>query len=123
MGLEVLAYDPYVDAAAMEELGVQVVDLETVLGNSDYISLHSPLTDETSHLINAETLALMKPTAYLVNAARGGLIDEDALLAAVSERPDCGRRAGRVSGRTGGCGPPLSGGRTHLAHAPCRMVF
>ena len=83
LGLEVLAYDPYVDAAAMEELGVQVVDLETVLRNSDYISLHSPLTDETSHLINAETLALMKPTAYLVNAARGGLIDEDALLAAV----------------------------------------
>ena len=83
LGLEVLAYDPYVDAAAMEELGVQVVDLETLLRNSDYISLHSPLTDETSHLIKAETLALMKPTAYLVNAARGGLIDEDALLAAV----------------------------------------
>ena len=83
LGLRVLAYDPYVDAAAMEELGVQVADLETVLRQSDYISLHSPLTDETSRLINAETLGLMKPTAYLVNAARGGLIDEDALLAAV----------------------------------------
>ena len=83
LGLRVLAYDPYVDAAAMEELGVQVADLETVLRQSDYVSLHSPLTDETSRLINAETLALMKPTAYLVNAARGGLIDEDALLAAV----------------------------------------
>ena len=83
LGLEVLVYDPYVDAAAMEELGVQVVDLETVLRKADYISLHSPLTEETSHLINAKTLALMKPTAYLVNAARGGLVDEDALLAAV----------------------------------------
>jgi D-3-phosphoglycerate dehydrogenase len=83
LGLEVLVYDPYVDAAAMEELGAQVVDLETVLRKADYISLHSPLTEETHHLINAETLALMKPTAYLVNAARGGLIDEDALLAAV----------------------------------------
>ena len=83
LGLEVLVYDPYVDAAAMEELGVQVVDLETVLRKADYISLHSPLTEETRHLINAKTLALMKPTAYLVNAARGGLVDEDALLAAV----------------------------------------
>ena len=83
LGLEVLAYDPYVDKAVMETLGVQVVDLETVLRRSDYISLHSPLTDETRLLINAETLALMKPTAFLVNAARGPLIDEDALLAAV----------------------------------------
>ena len=83
LGLKVLACDPYVDAAAMEALGVQVVDLETLLRNSDYISLHSPLTEETRHLMNAETLALMKPTAYLVNAARGDLIDEDALLAAV----------------------------------------
>ena len=83
LGLEVLVYDPYVDAAAMEKLGVQVVDLETVLRKADYISLHSPLTEETRHLINAGTLALMKPTAYLVNAARGGLVDEDALLAAV----------------------------------------
>lgn len=83
LGLEVLVYDPYVDAAAMAELGVQVVDLETLLYKSDYISLHSPLTDETRHLINAETLAMMKPTAYLVNAARGALVDEDALLAAV----------------------------------------
>ena len=83
LGLEVLVFDPYVDAAAMEELGVQVVDLETVLRKADYISLHSPLTEDTSHLINAGTLALMKPTAYLVNAARGGLVDEDALLAAV----------------------------------------
>ena len=83
LGLEVLVYDPYVDAAAMEELGVQVVDLETVLRKADYISLHSPLTEDTSHLINTKTLALMKPTAYLVNAARGGLVDEDALLAAV----------------------------------------
>ena len=83
LGLDVIAYDPYVDAAAMAELGVQVVDLETLLRTADYISLHSPLTEETRHLMNAETLAMMKPTAYLVNAARGGLIDEDALLAAV----------------------------------------
>ena len=90
LGLNVLAYDPYVNTSIMDSLGVRVVDLETVLRQSDYISLHSPLTDETRHLINAETLALMKPTAFLVNAARGPLIDEDALLAAV--------RAGRIAG-------------------------
>ncbi len=83
LGLDVIVYDPYVDAAAMAELGVRVVDLETLLRTADYISLHSPLTEETRHLMNAETLAMMKPTAYLVNAARGGLVDEDALLAAV----------------------------------------
>ena len=85
LGLEVLAYDPYVDAAAMAEMGVQMASLETVLQKSDFISLHSPLTDDTRHLINAETLGMMKPTAYLVNAARGGLVDEEALLAAVRE--------------------------------------
>ena len=83
LGLNVIAHDPYVDAAVMEGMGVQVVDLETLLRAADYISLHAPLTEETHHLMNARTLALMKPTAYLVNAARGGLIDEDALLAAV----------------------------------------
>ena len=83
LGLDIIVYDPYVDAAAMAELGVRVVDLETLLRTADYISLHSPLTEETRHLMNAETLAMMKPTAYLVNAARGGLVDEDALLAAV----------------------------------------
>ncbi len=83
LGLDVIVYDPYVDAAAMAELGVRVVDLEMLLRTADYISLHSPLTEETRHLMNAETLTMMKPTAYLVNAARGGLVDEDALLAAV----------------------------------------
>ncbi len=85
LGLKVLAFDPYADAAVMADLGVRLVDLDTLLRSSDYISLHSPLTKETHRLINAETLALMKPTAYLVNAARGGLIDEEALLAAVRE--------------------------------------
>ena len=90
VGLKVLVFDPYADAAVMAELGVQLVDLETLLRDSDYISLHSPLTSETSRLINAETLAQMKPTAYLVNAARGGLVDEEALLAAV--------QAGQIAG-------------------------
>ena len=79
----------------MEELGAQVIDLETVLRKADYISLHSPLTEETHHLINAETLALMKPTAYLVNAALTGSAGDRRGRAAGSgaERPDCGRLA------------------------------
>jgi len=82
-GLKILAYDPYLDAAAIQAAGAQSADLDTILRESDFISLHLPLTDETKHLINAKTLATMKPTAYLVNTARGGLIDEAALLAAV----------------------------------------
>jgi D-3-phosphoglycerate dehydrogenase / 2-oxoglutarate reductase len=82
-GLKILAYDPYLDAAAIQAAGAQSADLDTILSESDFISLHLPLTDETQHLINAKTLATMKPTAYIVNTARGGLIDETALLVAV----------------------------------------
>lgn len=83
LGLEVIVHDPYLDNQVIEAAGVRAVDWETLLRTSDYISLHTPLTDTTHHLINAEALALMKPTAYLINTARGPLIDEDALLKAV----------------------------------------
>jgi phosphoglycerate dehydrogenase-like enzyme len=71
----------------MEEasLGVTYVPLDDVFRQADVITLHTPLSDETQHLVNAERLALLKPTAILVNAARGGLVDEDALLAALNE--------------------------------------
>jgi D-3-phosphoglycerate dehydrogenase len=69
---------------------VQAVDLPTLLAQSDYISLHSPLTRENRHIINAGALAQMKPSAYLINTARGPLIDEAALLDAV--------RAGVIAG-------------------------
>ena len=90
LGLEVIVHDPYLDAAVIEGLGARAVDLETLLRTADYISLHAPLTEETRHLMNARTLGLMKQTAYLVNAARGALIDEEALLAAV--------QAGQIAG-------------------------
>lgn len=87
LGMDVIGYDPY-------ELGVpdgaDAVDLETLLAESDIVCLACPETDETRGLINADTLALMKPTAYLVNTARGGLVDESALLAAL----DAGKLAG-----------------------------
>ncbi len=90
IGLDVMAYDPYIAPDVIAAAAVRAVDLETLLLTSDYISLHMPLLDSTRHLIDARALSLMKPTAFLINAARGGLIDEDALLTAV--------RAGQIAG-------------------------
>ena len=90
LGLEVLVYDPYLSAAALAGSGVRLVDLPTLLRESDYISLHAPLTRDNRHIIDAAALSQMKPTAYLINTARGPLIDEAALLAAV--------RAGTIAG-------------------------
>ncbi|NUQ00271.1 MAG: C-terminal binding protein [Armatimonadetes bacterium] len=80
LGMEVIGYDPKIMAPPEQ---VEMVDLQTVLAESDIVCLLCPATAETHHLINAETLALMKPSAYLVNTARGALIDEAALLAAL----------------------------------------
>lgn len=73
-----------------DEENVHYADLETVLKNSDYISLHCPLTPATRHLINADTLALMKPTAFLINTSRGALIDEQALIQALKDHKIAG---------------------------------
>jgi len=81
----VLAYDPFVDADAMSEAGAESKTLDEVLAESDFISLHLPANDETRAMINAEKFALMKPTAIVVNTARGETVDQDALLAALRE--------------------------------------
>jgi len=86
MGMEVLAYDPHPRA----DDGIRYVPLDTLLAESDVISLHCPLTPQTAHLIDARALALMKPTAYLINTSRGALIDTPALLEALNQ----GRLAG-----------------------------
>lgn len=78
-GMSVLACDPYLD----ESPGIELCALERVLTESDVISLHVPVNDETYHLIDAERLAMMKPGSYLVNLSRGGVIDEPALAAAL----------------------------------------
>ena len=85
-GLELLVFDPFVNSNIIEKAGGKSVDLETVLKNSDFISLHTAVTQETSGMINRERLAMMKPTAYLINTARGALIDEGALLEALIKR-------------------------------------
>ena len=80
----VLAYDPFQNTQAASELGVRFVEIHELLAQSDYVSLHLPLIKETKHLINAEALSIMKPGAFLINTARGGLIDEAALMAALA---------------------------------------
>jgi D-3-phosphoglycerate dehydrogenase len=84
-GLEmtVQAFDPFVSADYAAALGVSLVNMPTLLQTSDYVTLHASLTDQTRQMIGAEELALMKPTAALINCARGGLIDEAALQAAL----------------------------------------
>jgi len=88
--MRVLAYDPFVTAEQAAALGVTLTDLDTVISQADFVSVHVPATTETYHLINRERIAQMKDGAYVLNLARGPLVDEDALLAAV----DSGKLAG-----------------------------
>ena len=85
MGMKLLAFDPFISNERAEQMGVQLVDMDLLVQQADYITLHIPKTPETTHLINAEMLAKMKPNARIINCARGGIIDEDALAAALKE--------------------------------------
>lgn len=80
---EILAYDPFPNKEAMAADGVELVTLEDLFRRSDAISIHVPYTEQTHHMVNKETLAMMKPTAVIVNTARGNIIDEDALYEAL----------------------------------------
>jgi D-3-phosphoglycerate dehydrogenase len=90
LGLEVIACDPYVGDEVFAEVGARRVDFPTLLAESDYLTLHVPLTEETRHLVGAAALALMKSSAYLVNTSRGEVVDIPALLEAV--------RSNRIAG-------------------------
>ena len=83
-GTNVIAYDPYVTSARAQQLGVQLVGLDELLRAADFVTIHMPKTAETVGMISDDQLALMKSTAYIVNVARGGLIDEDALYRALT---------------------------------------
>jgi D-3-phosphoglycerate dehydrogenase len=83
-GVSVIAYDPYVTSARAQQLGVELVSLEDLLRRSDFTTIHMPKTPETVGMISDEQFALMKPSAFVVNVARGGLIDEDALYRALT---------------------------------------
>ncbi len=91
LNMNIIGYDPAaIDGEFAKEVGLFKADLETLLKSSDYVSLHVPLLESTKHMINAEKLSLMKPTAAIINTSRGGVIDEDALYEAL------------VAGRLGG---------------------
>lgn len=82
LGMNVIAYDPYVKEAGLE--GVSTAKLDDLLAGSDYVSLHIPHTDETHHILSSDQFDKMKESAYLVNCARGGVVDEEALYDALS---------------------------------------
>lgn len=85
-----IAHDPYADKAIAAELGIELVSLEKLFRGADVLCVNCPLTSETRHLVNAERLALMKPTAYLINTARGPIVDQKALTKVLAE--------GRIAG-------------------------
>ncbi|MGI9199098.1 MAG: phosphoglycerate dehydrogenase [Candidatus Nanopelagicaceae bacterium] len=89
-GMNVIAYDPYLQPAKAAQLGVQLVTLDELLQKSDFITIHLPKTKETLNLIGEEALKKVKPTVRIINAARGGVLDETALYKAIKE--------GRVAG-------------------------
>ena len=83
LGMHVIVHDPYLSAERAREMNAELVTFDELLSRADFISLHAPLTDETRHVFGAAAFAKMKKTASIVNTARGGLIDETALLAAL----------------------------------------
>jgi len=85
-GLRILGYDPYIDKSLVEEYGITLVGLPELLRESDFVSIHTPLNKETRHLLGEEELRQMKPSAYLINTARGAVVDEAALIKALEEK-------------------------------------
>ena len=84
--LKFIAHDPYADKQVAADLGIELVGLEDLFKRADILSISVPLSPETHHLVNAERIALMKPTAYIINTARGPIVDQKALTAALQER-------------------------------------
>jgi phosphoglycerate dehydrogenase-like enzyme len=89
-GMRFIAHDPYCDPAVLAELGVEAVEIEDLFRQADVLSVSCPLTAATRHMVNAERLALMKPTSFLINTARGSIVDQRALIAVLA--------AGRIAG-------------------------
>jgi D-3-phosphoglycerate dehydrogenase len=86
LDMKLIAHDPFADAALMADIGVELVSIEDLFRRSDVLSISCPLTDVTRHIVSAELLALMKPTSYLINTARGPVVDQKALTKVLQER-------------------------------------
>lgn len=97
-----IAFDPFVDAATAEAAGIKLVSLDELMAQADFVSVHCPLSERTRNLIGAHELSLMKPDAYLLNTARGGIVNEDALYDVL--------KAGRIAGAALDCfvGEPIT---------------
>ncbi|MEH0832013.1 phosphoglycerate dehydrogenase [Pectobacterium cacticida] len=91
--MRVLAYDFYPDKIFAEQHNIEFVDIDTLTKESDFITLHTPLTKETKHLFDSERLEKMKRSAYLINVSRGGVVDEDALYSALKKGEIAGAAA------------------------------
>jgi phosphoglycerate dehydrogenase-like enzyme len=90
-----VAFDPFVDPVAAANLGARLVDLDELMRTSDFVSIHCPLTEKTRGLVGRREIDLMNPDAYLINTARGGIVDEDALYEALEQ--------GRIAGAALDC--------------------
>lgn len=85
LGMKAITYDPYVSQEILDEYQATSVDLETLLKESDFISVHAPLTEQSRHMLSTEQFKMMKNTAYVINTSRGALIDEEALIKALED--------------------------------------
>lgn len=85
-GIKIISYDPFIDKDVVKELGVELVELDYLIKNSDIITLHSPLTEENKYMFNLETFKSMKDTAFIINTSRGPLIKEEDLYIALKNR-------------------------------------
>ncbi len=83
LGMKIISHDPFASVEFADQWNIELVKLDELYARADYISLHSPATEETTHMINAESLGKMKDTAVVINTARGALIDEPALIQAL----------------------------------------
>ncbi len=106
-GLRLLACDPYIASTVATEVGATLVPREELLRQSDFVTIHTPLTPETRHLIGERELRLMKPTAYLINTARGDIVDTNALVRALTEKWIAGVGLDVIEGEPAASGHPL----------------
>lgn len=86
LDMRFIAYDPFANRAVADELGVELVDIDRVFRDGDFVTVNCPLMPQTRHLVNAEKLAMMKPSAFLINTARGPIVDQVALVSALQQR-------------------------------------
>ncbi len=120
--LKLLAADPYVNAIELGYIGARKVDLDTLMAESDFVVVCCLLNDETRHLIGAPQFARMKADRHFINVARGPIVDEAALIEALSRRADRRRRARRVRAGAGRAGQPAAGDGQRHRHAALAVL-